>query len=79
MNQGKLKTFAVEARRELLEKVALQARKIGVTEDSIQDASVESSDALMINGQHLSKERRLVGYLFQCINCGQHRLHVDCD
>src|SRR5699024_6236498 len=48
----------VEARRELLEKVALQARKIGVTEDSIKDASVESSDALIIIGQHLSKEER---------------------
>lgn len=59
MNQGKLKTFAVEARRELLEKVALQARKIGVTKDSIKDASVESSDALIINGQHLSKEERV--------------------
>src|SRR5699024_8851639 len=59
MNQGKLKTFAVEARRELLEKVALQARKIGVTEDSIKDASVESSDALIINGKHLSKEERV--------------------
>lgn len=59
MNQGKLKIFAVEARRELLEKVALQARKIGVTEDSIKDASVESSDALIINGQHLSKEERI--------------------
>lgn len=59
MNQGKLKTFAVEARRELLEKVSLQARKIGVTKDSIKDASVESSDALIINGQHLSKEERL--------------------
>lgn len=59
MNQGKLKIFAVEARRELLEKVALQARKIGVTEDSIKDASVESSDALIINGQHLSKAERI--------------------
>ncbi|QOQ79904.1 BREX-1 system adenine-specific DNA-methyltransferase PglX [Aerococcus urinaeequi] len=59
MNQGRLKTFAVEARRELLEKVALQARKIGVTEDSIKDASVESSDALIINGQHLSKAERI--------------------
>lgn len=58
MNQGKLKTFAVEARRELLEKVALQARKIGVTEDSINEATVESSDALIINGQHLSKDER---------------------
>lgn len=27
----------------------------------------------------LSKEGSLVGYLFQCVNCGQHRLHVDCD
>lgn len=59
MNQGKLKTFAVEARRELLEKVALQARKIGITEESIKDAIVESSDALIINGQHLSKEERI--------------------
>jgi hypothetical protein len=58
MNQGKLKTFAVEARRELLEKVALQARKIGVTENSINEATVESSDALIINGRHLSKEER---------------------
>ena len=58
MNQGKLKTFAVEARRELLEKVALQARKIGITEDSINEATVESSDALIINGQHLSKDER---------------------
>ncbi|MGH2077541.1 BREX-1 system adenine-specific DNA-methyltransferase PglX [Aerococcus urinaeequi] len=59
MNQGKLKIFAVEARRELLEKVALQARKIGITEESIKGASVESSDALIINGQHLSKEERI--------------------
>ena len=59
MNQGKLKTFAVEARRELLEKVALKARKIGVTENSINEATVESSDALIINGQHLSKEERV--------------------
>ena len=29
--------------------------------------------------EHLSKEGSLVGYLFQCVNCGQHRLQVDCD
>lgn len=27
----------------------------------------------------LSKDGSLVGYLFQCVKCGQHRLHVDCD
>src|SRR5699024_10134333 len=44
---------------DLLEKVALKARKIGITEDCIKDTSVESSDALIINGQHLSKEERV--------------------
>ena len=29
--------------------------------------------------KHLSKDGSLVGYLFKCVNCGQHRLHVDCD
>lgn len=28
---------------------------------------------------HLTKNGSLVGYLFQCVKCGQHRLHVDCD
>jgi uncharacterized protein CbrC (UPF0167 family) len=27
----------------------------------------------------LTKDGSLVGYLFQCVNCNQHRLHVDCD
>lgn len=29
--------------------------------------------------KYLSKDGHLVGYLFQCVNCGKHRLHVDCD
>ena len=29
--------------------------------------------------EYLSKDGSLVGYLFQCVNCGQHRLHIDCD
>jgi hypothetical protein len=28
--------------------------------------------------KHLSKHASLVGYLFQCVNCEKHRLHVDC-
>lgn len=27
----------------------------------------------------LTKDGSLVGYLFQCVHCNQHRLHVDCD
>ena len=59
MNKSALKKFATEARKELLERVKLQARKIGITADSIQKATVESSDAVFIDGKQLSDiERR---------------------
>ncbi|MEK4137379.1 BREX-1 system adenine-specific DNA-methyltransferase PglX [Kurthia sp. FSL E2-0154] len=59
MNKSALKKFATEARKELLERVELQARKIGITADSIQSATVESSDAVFIDGkQLLAVERR---------------------
>lgn len=29
--------------------------------------------------EHLTTSGSLVGYLFQCVKCGQHRLHADCD
>lgn len=29
--------------------------------------------------RNLSTDGRVVGYLFQCLNCKQHRLHVDSD
>lgn len=53
-----MKNFATKARRELLEKVELQARKIGITRDSIQKANVESSDAIYIDGRQLSDIER---------------------
>jgi hypothetical protein len=59
MNRSALKKFATEARKELLERVELQARKIGITAESIQKANVESSDAVFIDGRQLSDlERR---------------------
>lgn len=58
MNKSALKKFATEARRELLERVELQARKIGITKDLIQTANVESSDAVFIDGVHLSHIER---------------------
>lgn len=58
MNKSALKKFATEARRELLERVELQARKIGITKDLIQTANVESSDAVFIEGIHLSHVER---------------------
>lgn len=58
LNKSALKKFAIEARRELLEKVELQARKLGITAESIQKVSVESSDAVFIEGRQLSDTER---------------------
>lgn len=69
MNKTALKRFATEARRELLEKVELQARKLGITAESIQKANVESSDAVFIDGRQLSDiERRQRNKLIARIN-----------
>ncbi|AQQ52243.1 BREX-1 system adenine-specific DNA-methyltransferase PglX [Planococcus lenghuensis] len=69
MNKTALKRFATEARRELLEKVELQARKIGITAEAIQQADVESSDAVFIDGKQLSDiERRQRNKLVARIN-----------
>ncbi|MGM0898253.1 MAG: BREX-1 system adenine-specific DNA-methyltransferase PglX [Bacillota bacterium] len=58
MNKPALKRFATEARRELLERVELQARKIGITSEGIQKATIESSDAIFINGRQLKEKEK---------------------
>lgn len=58
MNKTALKKFATEARRELLQKVELQARKLGITAEAIQKVSIESSDAVFIDGKQLSDTER---------------------
>lgn len=59
MNKTALKNFATSARRELLTKVQQRALKLGITEDSIQKANIESSDAIFIDGRQLSKEEKI--------------------
>lgn len=69
MNKSALKSFATEARRELLEKVKLQARKLGMTPDAIQQETLESSDAIFIDGKQLSNiERKQRNKLIARIN-----------
>lgn len=58
MNKPALKRFAMEAKRELNERVELQARKIGVTSEGIQKATIESSDSIFINGRQLNEKER---------------------
>lgn len=59
MNKSALKTFATNARRELLKKVEARAMKIGITEDNIKKADIESSDAIFIDGRQLSKQEKI--------------------
>lgn len=59
MNKTALKTFATNARRELLKKVEARAMKIGIKEDNIKKADIESSDAIFIDGRQLSKEEKV--------------------
>ncbi|MBG9596518.1 hypothetical protein ABE17_06335 [Bacillus mycoides] len=69
MNKSALKKFATEARKELLERVEIQARKIGITEDSILKSTIESSDAIYIDGVQLAVvERRQRNKLIDRIN-----------
>ncbi|MEZ2458889.1 BREX-1 system adenine-specific DNA-methyltransferase PglX [Salinicoccus roseus] len=58
MNKSALRTFATNARRELLEKVKAKAMKIGITEEKVKQADVESSDAVFIDGNQLSNEEK---------------------
>src|SRR5690606_21676434 len=53
-----MKTFTTSARKELLKKVEEKAMKIGITEDNIKKADIESSDAIFIDGKQLSKEEK---------------------
>lgn len=69
MNKSVLKSFATEARRELHEKIQLQALKLGITPEAIQQATLESSDAIFIDGKQLSEiERKQRNKLIARIN-----------
>lgn len=54
MNKTALKNFATNARKELIEKVKAKAFKIGITEENIKKAQLESSDAIYIDGKQLT-------------------------
>ncbi|MFF2531150.1 BREX-1 system adenine-specific DNA-methyltransferase PglX [Brevibacillus sp. NPDC058079] len=58
MNKTALKNFAINARKELIEKVKAKAFKIGITEESIKKAQIEGSDAIYIDGKQLSVTER---------------------
>lgn len=54
MNKIALRNFATEARRELREKIIIKAMQLGITEENIKIASVQSSDAIFVDGRQLT-------------------------
>lgn len=52
----------------------IQAYSYELQED-IENAGYDQADLK----ENLTKGGHLVGYLFKCLNCGKHRLHIDCD
>ncbi|MGP3783646.1 BREX-1 system adenine-specific DNA-methyltransferase PglX [Paenibacillus sp. 1A_MP2] len=54
MNKTALKNFATNARKELIEKVKAKSFKIGITEENIKKAQIESSDVIYIDDKQLS-------------------------
>ena len=59
MDKNILKSFAIEARRELIDKIKVKARQYGIEKDSIKNSNIISSDSIVINGTPLSKEEKL--------------------
>ncbi len=55
LNKNALKKFAIESRRELIEKIKLKAFQYGIEEGKIKKTEIESSDSVVVNGRPLSK------------------------
>ena len=60
---------------------------VGWREIEQMGIAIEIEEDILSNGEypismvkeHLSVNGRLQGYLFRCLNCNKHRLHIDCD
>lgn len=58
MNKNVLQKFAIEARRELIEKIKNKAFEYGIQEDQIKKGEIESSDSIVVNGKALNKDQK---------------------
>ena len=59
MNKNALRSFAIESRKELIEKIQIKAMQYGIENDNIKNSQAVSSDSIVINGRPLSKEEKL--------------------
>ena len=58
MNKSALKNFAVDSRKELIEKIQIKAMQYGIEKDKIKNSQIQSSDSIVINGNPLSKDEK---------------------
>lgn len=58
MNKSALRNFAIEARKELRDKVKMKAMQLGITEENIKKETIGSSDAVFIEGRQLTIEEQ---------------------
>ena len=58
MNKNALKIFAINARKELIEKIQIKAMQYGIDKDNIKGSKIQSSDSVVINGKPLGKEEK---------------------
>src|SRR5690606_39234143 len=70
MNKTELKKFAVEARRDLLEKVSLKAEQYGITKDNDKLQVEENFGQLFVNGKSFPAKMK------QAFHTLQQRLNV---
>ena len=59
MNKGKLEKFAIDSRKELIDKIKIKAMQYGIEEDKIKNSQTVSSDSVVINGRPLSNEEKI--------------------
>ncbi|MFD3156697.1 BREX-1 system adenine-specific DNA-methyltransferase PglX [Haloimpatiens sp. FM7330] len=59
MDKNILKSFAMESRKELIDKIKVKTRQYGIEKDSIKNSNIVSSDSIVINGRPLSKDEKL--------------------
>lgn len=56
MNHSSLRKFAMEARRELLERIEFSARKYGITKEELDQGTIVNSKQFFIHGKPLENE-----------------------
>ena len=56
-----------------------EIRQMGIEAEIEEDLPANCDYPVSVVKQHLRNNGSMQGYLFRCLVCGKHRLHVDCD